>query len=80
MKILYDHDERLHLRVRAVTINGHPHPYTTVAPENAFVDLELLKDSNERACLKCNPDIFDPSLECVYLSIKHDEQQKNCKM
>jgi hypothetical protein len=75
-----DGDEGLHIRVRAVTENGHSHPCTTVAPENASVDWTLMKNDNERLCLKCDGGSFDPVLGCVYLPITPDEQQEHKKM
>jgi hypothetical protein len=69
-------DEGLHIRLGAVTVNGRPHPSTTVAPQDALVDWTLMENNNERICLRCNPDSFDPALECVYLPITENERQK----
>ena len=72
--------EGFYVRVKAVTENGHTHPTTTVAPEKACVDWTLMKDNNERICLRCDPDSFDPVLECVYLPITPKERHKGRKM
>ncbi len=80
MKISGDVDGEIHIRVRAVTENRHPHPCTTGAPGKAFVDWKLMKNNNARICLRCTPDSFDSALECVYLPITPDERQKRRKM
>lgn len=73
-----DDGQELYIRVRVVTENRYPHPLQTVAPEKAHVDWTLMKDSNERVCLQCDPDSFDPKLECVFLIITPDER-RNCR-
>lgn len=80
LKVPPDGDEGLHIRVKTVTENEHSHPCTIVVPTDVSVDQTLLKDNNERACLKCNSDSFDPILECAYLSITPVERKNRRKM
>ncbi len=72
--------EGLSVSVRAVTENRYTHPCTTAVPGNASVDWTLMKDNNERLCLQCDPDSFDPTLACVYLPITDDERQNRRKL
>jgi hypothetical protein len=79
LKVPNPDGQELHIRVRAVTENKHPHPLQTVAPENALVNYKLMKDNNERICLQCDPDSFNPELGCVFLTITRDERRSRRK-
>jgi len=74
-----DDGKELYARVKAVTENEYDHPLRTDAPEKAEVDWTLMKDNNERICLRCDPDSFDPKLACVYLPITSEERQSRRK-
>jgi hypothetical protein len=72
--------ETLHICVRVITENGHPHPFKTVAPEHAKVNWILMDNNNERNCLQCDKDSFDPVTESVFLPITAAERKNHRKM
>ncbi|CAF2890681.1 unnamed protein product [Rotaria sp. Silwood2] len=74
-------DVELYVRVRTVTENRLRHPCQTVAPENAHVDWTLMTNTNdERSCLKCSSDSFDPVTESVFLKITDVERKDSKKI
>ncbi|CAF4523380.1 unnamed protein product [Rotaria sp. Silwood1] len=76
----YGDGVQLYVRVRVVTENRHRHPCQTVVPENVRVDWTLMQDKNERSCLQCSSDSFDPVTESVFLIITDDERKTRRKM
>lgn len=75
-----DDGEELWIRVRAVTENGLKHPLKCATPEVALVDFTLTTTGNERVCLQCSVDSFDPATEDVFLNITADERRSGQKM
>ena len=75
-----DDGEELWLCVRAVTETGRKHPLKCVTPEAVRVDFTLTTTGDERACLQCDVNSFDPATECVFLEVTPNERRKRWKM
>jgi hypothetical protein len=75
LKVPHHDGTKLYGRARVVTVKNTKHAIKAVLPENAPINQASLDSgSNERKCLRCDEDVFDSDLECVYFLINFEER------